>query len=100
MENQANAMVRDLNTYKDDVYTLIEGKIFYKSGDSLTDKIHYGYRTIFSYYHEYKINKRINLNHFEDQQIINLIVASFSYSKLPEYFTSILGVTGTLTCMS
>ncbi len=65
MENQANAMVRDLNTYKDDVYTLIDGRIFYKSGDSLTDKIHYGYRTIFSYYHEYKINNRINLNNLQ-----------------------------------
>jgi hypothetical protein len=51
MENQTHAMVRDLNNYKDDVYTLLDGKIFYKSGDSLTDKIHYGYRTIFNYYH-------------------------------------------------
>ncbi len=58
MENQANAMVRDLNTYKNDSYTWKEGKILYKSGDSLTDKIHYGYRTIFSYYHEKHINNR------------------------------------------
>ncbi len=56
MENQANAMVRDLNTYKDDKYMWSDGKIFYKSGDSITDKIHYGYRTIFSYYHEQFIN--------------------------------------------
>jgi hypothetical protein len=32
--------------------------------------------------------------------VINLIIASFSYSKLPEYFCSILGVTGTLVSMS
>lgn len=59
MENQTHAMVRDLKTYKDDSYTLENGRIFYKAGDSLTDKIHYGYRTIFSYYHEYYINKSI-----------------------------------------
>lgn len=94
-------MVRDLNTYMDDVYTLIDGKIFYQSGDSLTDKIHYGYRTIFSYYHEYYISKRIqSYHHLEKQKIINLIIASFSYSMLPSYFSSILGVTGTLNCMS
>lgn len=58
-------MVRDLKSYKEDVYTLIDGKIFYKSGDSLTDKVHYGYRTIFSYYHEHFISKRINSNHLD-----------------------------------
>jgi hypothetical protein len=32
--------------------------------------------------------------------IINLVIASFSYSLLPTYFNSILGVTGTLASMS
>jgi len=46
-------MVQDLLTYKLDNYELKNKKIFYKSGDSSTDKIHYGYRTIWSYYIEY-----------------------------------------------
>lgn len=89
-------MVRDLGNYKDDVYTLIEGQIYYKSGDSLTNKIHYGYRTVFNYYHEFYVNKRITENQFKKQISINLIIASFSYTMLPSYFSSILGVTGTL----
>lgn len=44
-------MIRDLGTYKDDVYTLLNGRIYYKQGDGLSDKIHYGYRTIWAYFH-------------------------------------------------
>lgn len=93
-------MVRDLGNYKEEVYSLIDGEIYYKTGDSLTNKIHYGYRTVFNYYHEFYINKRISKDQFEKHVSINLIIASFSYSKLPSYFSSILGVTGTLDCMS
>jgi hypothetical protein len=31
---------------------------------------------------------------------INLIIGHFSYAKLPTYFESILGVTGTLKAMN
>jgi hypothetical protein len=51
MENQTHAMIRDLSNYKNDTYTVVDGKIFYKEGDGLSDKIHYGYRTIWAYYH-------------------------------------------------
>ncbi len=46
-------MVRDLGTYKDDVYNVnqINQKIYYKEGDGESDKIHYGYRTIWAYFH-------------------------------------------------
>ncbi len=79
----------------------MNGKIFYKQGDGLSDKIHYGYRTIFAYYHQYYINKKIkDINELQKQAIINLAAAAFSYAQLPGYFKSILGVTGTLQSMS
>ena len=53
-------MIRDLLSYKDDVYSLVDGKIYYKEGDGLSDKIHYGYRTIWAYYHEYYKNQRVS----------------------------------------
>lgn len=46
-------MIRDLVNYKNDVYSLVDRRIHYKEGDGLSDKIRYGYRTAFSYLHEY-----------------------------------------------
>jgi hypothetical protein len=95
-------MVRDLASYKDDVYNVspINQKIYYKEGDGESDKIHFGYRTIWAYFHECRNNKKVSESNLSKQIFINLIVAAFSYSELPSYFSSILGVTGTLTCMS
>ena len=94
-------MVRGVGSYQQDTYTVMNGKIYYKEGDGLSDKIHYGYRTIFAYYHQYHINKKItDVNQLERQAMVNLAAAAFSYAKLPGYFKSILGVTGTLQSMS
>ena len=100
MQNQTNAMIRDLVSYKNDAYTVQNGRIYYKEGDGLSDKIHYGYRTIWAYFHENRINNKVSINDLSKQLFNNLIVAGFSYSKLPFYFQSILGVTGTLESMS
>jgi hypothetical protein len=53
MENQVHSMIRDLCNFRNDSYTVVDGRIHYKEGDGLSDKIHYGYRTIYSYYYEY-----------------------------------------------
>jgi hypothetical protein len=102
MENQIHAMIRDLSLYQNDVYNVnkTNQKIYYQEGDGESDKVHYGYKTIWAYFHECRINKKINEANLSEQLFINLIVAGFSYSELPSYFSSILGVTGTLTCMS
>ena len=76
-------MIRDLLSYKNDAITLVNGKIFYKQGDGLSDKIHYGYRTIWAYYHEDYVNKQVSAIELNKQIVINLIIAAFSYSKLP-----------------
>ncbi len=53
-------MIRDLQNFDKDDYVLLHGTVFYKEGDGLTDKIRYGYRTLFTYlklYEDTLINK-------------------------------------------
>lgn len=100
IKNQLHAILRDLNLYLDDTYNVINEKIFYKEGDGLSDKIHYGYRTMWAYYHEFYKTKRVKKNELINQSVLNLVIANFSYSKLPDYFHTILGVSGTLESMS
>lgn len=102
MENQVNDMIRGLINFNKDrnERTVKDNRIFYKEGDGLSSKVHFGYRTIFAYYYEYNEAKTIDIEGFNNQIFISLIVASFSYSYLPRLFESILGVTGTLKSMS
>lgn len=62
MENQLHGIIKGLLSYKNDKYTIKEGddKIYYKQGDGLSNIIHHGYKTIFSYYYECKVTKRID----------------------------------------
>lgn len=48
MQNQVHAIVRDLQNYEQDSFILLNGRIYYKEGDGITDKIRYGYRTLFT----------------------------------------------------
>lgn len=95
-------MIRGLTNFNKDEAnrSVINNKIYYREGDGLSDKVHYGYKTIFAYYYEHTVTKLINFSEMDNQIFLNLIVASFSYSKLPQFFQSILGVTGTLDSMS
>jgi hypothetical protein len=93
-------MLRGLKNFKSDSYKVIDDKIFYKEGDGLSALIHHGYRTIFAYYHEHFVNQEISYESFRKMISMNLIIAHFSYSRLPTYFDSILGVTGTLQHIS
>jgi hypothetical protein len=102
MSNQVHDMIRGLANFNKDQKSrcVVNNRIFYREGDGLSDKVHFGYKTIFAYYFEHHIGKNIDYIEFNKQVFINLIIASFSYSKLPHMFDSILGVTGTLEAMS
>lgn len=90
-------MVAALSTYKDQNYLVIDKKIMYKVEDSIMD-VSYSYNTIYAYLEEYEKNK-ISQAAFQDHMTINLCVAEFSYACLPEYYSNVVGVTGTLTCL-
>ncbi len=51
LENQIHGMMAGALNYKHD-YLVVEKKIMYKDGDLLSDKVNYGYKTVFAYFHE------------------------------------------------
>ena len=55
-------MIRGLLNFNQDIKSRVvqNNKIFYHEGDGLSDKVHYGYKTIFAYYYEYHIGKNID----------------------------------------
>ena len=65
--------------------------------DGYDSSITEGFRTMFAYLEE---EKRGKIGSIEDALELSLIVAEFSYSDLPRFFGTILGVTGTLKSMS
>jgi hypothetical protein len=75
---------------------VLNGKIYYKIGDKMTDEIHYGYRTIWAYFHETFINKSVSHEEFSKQFYQKLIIAQLSCVKLVNNFKLIVGVSGTL----
>ena len=94
LKNQIHGMISGaLNCNHD--YVIVNQKIGYKDGDSISYKINYGYKTVFANLLEYGRGK-ISRQSLDEALQICLMIAEFSYAKLPVYFKNILGVTGTL----
>lgn len=79
-------------------YFLIDKKLVYKDNDTIAHNISYGYKTVFANLFEYN-RGNVSRTSLEESLQIGLMVAEFSYTKLPNYFDCILGVTGTLEVM-
>ena len=94
LKNQVHGMVSGALNYKHE-YFVIEKRIAYKDNDSISYKINYGYKTVFAYLHEFQ-KSRVSKVYLEEALQITLMIAEFSYASLPNYFSNILGVTGTL----
>jgi hypothetical protein len=94
LENQVHGMVAGALSYKHD-YFLIDKKIVYKDNDAISPNISYGYKTVFANIYEHHRNN-VSFDNLEQALQITLMIAEFSYAKLPKYFQTILGVTGTL----
>lgn len=78
-------------------YKVVDGKIKYIDQDSLSEKIHYGYETVFSYFKEYDCGN-IKKPHLDAAMGINIYCGYYSYADVPkpENYITVLGVTGTL----
>lgn len=87
-------MVAGALEYKHD-YLISQNQIVYKDNDSLKSNISHGYKTVFAYIHECNLGN-VSRCYTDDAKQISLMVAEFSYAALPNYFSYILGVTGTL----
>lgn len=79
-------------------YEFHQKKIVYKENDSICDNISYGYKTIFANIYEYERGNVSKMN-LDKVLAIQLVVAEFSYAKLPTFFAHIIGVTGTFRAM-
>jgi hypothetical protein len=87
-------MIAGVLSYKHD-YFIIDKKLVYKDNDTISPNISYGYKTVFAnIFEHYKGN--VSRSNLDEALQISLMVAEFSYAMLPNYFDSILGVTGTL----
>ena len=76
-------------------YYIIDKRIAYKDNDTISYRINYGYKTVFAYLYEYQQTK-VSKAYLDEALQISLMIAEFSYAGLPNYFSNILGVTGTL----
>ena len=94
LENQVHGMVAGALAYKHD-YFLIDKKLVYKDNDTISPNISYGYKTVFANIYEHSRNN-VSYDNLTEALQITLMIAEFSYAKLPNYFQTILGVTGTL----
>eukprot|EP00808_Paulinella_micropora_P010728 g29972.t1 len=92
-------MLCDVSEYNNPPYRLHNGLIGYEEGEGISTKKIHGYRTMFAYLHEHE---RGNVSKATLGQMIGLAVncGAYSYAKIPESFDCILGVTGTLDCMT
>ena len=96
MENQVHGIIASALSYEHKYY-IVDGKLVYKDGDTISTKINYGYKTVFANIFEFnQPNPRISPLNYKDSLKITLAAAEFSYAELPKYFMNILGVTGTL----
>ena len=94
LKNQVHGMIDGALNYRHD-YHIHDAKIMYKDADTYTDKISYGYKTVFAYCHEYDNNK-VSMENMNWALKIQLRVSEFSYAMLPTFYQCLLGVTGTL----
>mmetsp|Transcript_1307 Transcript_1307/g.2561 ORF Transcript_1307/g.2561 Transcript_1307/m.2561 type:complete len:1973 (-) Transcript_1307:280-6198(-) len=91
-------MVGDLVAY-DHEYKFQDNCIYYKEGDSLTDKIFVGYKTVFAYFKHHE-SQEISQDKLESMLSLLVDCGAFAYAEIPKLYISVLGVTGTLETLS
>ncbi|KAL4466765.1 hypothetical protein ABPG74_010362 [Tetrahymena malaccensis] len=87
-------------------YVINKGQIGYRSKDSsINFSTIQGYYTLFAYFYENSLqnnndklfdSEKINDQQLESQIMFNVACGNISYALLPQSYTAILGVTGTL----
>lgn len=69
--------------------------IKYMDKDRLSEKLHFGFETVFAYCREFKLG-RVSQEHYENALFIPLIYGEFSYAELPKSYSAIIGLSGTI----
>ena len=74
LSNQVHGMLAALETYEEEKYYIVNGRIMYKSQDTLSDKISYGYPTVFCYLKEFDSGK-VNKSALDENLTISLCIS-------------------------
>eukprot|EP01041_Mallomonas_annulata_P001955 gene1955-3795_t len=105
IDNQLNRMLRDVKTFNQSPYEVVTVKgigkrIGYKTLDCVNTNIKHGYKTSFAYLYEASKDESMRAV-ANDELILQFQCGSFSFADVPNnYFQCIMGVTGTLSCLS
>jgi len=105
LDQQIRLMLQDVENFNDPPYEIVTcagggKKIGYKEMDSVNTSIVYGYKTAFAYLYEAQRHPAIK-DHVAGMLAFSIPCGSFSYAEIPRaHFQTIMGVTGTLTCLS
>ena len=94
LRNQLHRMKSEFGQPQNE-YFVEQLKIMYKDKDSLSEKRHFGYETVFAYCREFR-RGRVSQEHYEKAIFIPLIYGEFSYAELPNSYSAIIGLSGTI----
>ena len=96
--------IKDIENYE--LGKLMNGKIKYKVGDSWSETVTDGYKTLFAYYYYYYKDYKapgkdsISLETLVNKKAIGVNFTQFSFAEGPLTSSLILGLTGTLDTLS
>jgi len=106
VDDQIRCMLQDVQNFNDQTYEVVDcedgsKKIGYKVLDSVSTTLSFGYKTAFAYLYESQRYPAMQVN-VASKLALEFQCGSFSYAEIPkqQYFSSIMGVTGTLSSLS
>eukprot|EP01041_Mallomonas_annulata_P001680 gene1680-3252_t len=105
LDTEIKSMLRDVKKFNNPPYEVVTvegvGKMIgYKELDCINTSASYGYKTKFAYLYEAAIHEDIRAI-ANDHLYIVISCGSFSFADVPiSHFQCIMGVTGTLSCLS
>ena len=92
-------MLRALEALPTHEYVVHMQQIAYKEQDGITTRKNFGFLTIFAYLQEFD-NGEIPKSVLKKRLLIPVNCGSFSYADIPQRYSCILGVTGTLRALA
>ena len=99
LEESVKSMLLDVQSFEKHDYLVREGKIGYHDQDTISFDVSYGYATLFAYFAEHEAGK-IAKCVLEERIALILNCGAFSYAELAKQYVCVVGVTGTLRCLT
>lgn len=104
IKDQIYKCIRDLKDFLGDrqpaekpelQYKVVDGKVSYRTLDTVSADVLYGYRTLWTYFYEQQ-QGTVTAEVMESYLSLSISCGQFSYAEVPKEYCVILGVTGTL----